>query len=185
VVDGIDCFVSDDIGAGEQAARYLVGLGHRNIAFIGTAESQTTYLRYEGVKRALAQLGVEPDPRLLIQVEGYGEDDAAQAVSELIMQNSNFSAIVAFNDVMALGALGALEDQGVAVPERVSVVGFDDTISAYARPRLTTVACPKEDLGIQGVSKLLTRIHGDDSPPQVIRLTTRVVARESTRRVHA
>lgn len=183
IIPDIDCFVSDDVGAGEQAARYLVGLGHRQIAFIGAKESQTTELRYAGLSRALSELGIEPDPRLLVQVQGYGENDAGLAISELFMQNSSFTAVVAFNDVMALGALCALEDQGFKVPGRISVVGFDDTVSAYARPRLTTVACPKEELGVQGVTKLLARIEGDDSAPTINRLPTRVVVRDSTHSV--
>jgi DNA-binding LacI/PurR family transcriptional regulator len=177
----IDCFVSDDFGAGEQAARYLLGLGHRQIAFIGSKDSQTTVLRYEGVKSALSKSDIEPDPSLLITVDGYEEADGSRAVSELIVQNSEFTAVVAFNDVMALGALSAFEDQGLSVPERLSVISFDDTISGYTRPRLTTVVCPKHDLGAKGVAKLLARIEGDDSPPQIHKLPTRILARESTR----
>lgn len=182
LVPEIDCFVSDDVAAGKQAARYLVGLGHRSIAFVGAIDSQTTALRYEGVRQALAELGIESDPRLLVQVQGYAEADAFEAISQLVMNNVKFSAVVAFNDVMAIGVLGALQDQGFAVPGDVSVIGFDDTVSAYTRPKLTTVACPKEDLGEQGVLRLLERIEGDKSEPQVHRLPTTLIVRESARR---
>ncbi len=177
----IDCFVSADEAAGEQATRYLAGLGHRHIAFVGAVESETTRLRYRGMCKALTELGIECDSRLLVQVGGYGESDAYAAVTALLTRNVPFTAIVAFNDVMAHGVLNALLDQGLSVPERVSVVGFDDTVSQYTRPKLTTVACPSRALGEQGLLKLIARMNGDDSPPATHFLPTELVVRQSTR----
>ena len=98
------------------------------------------------------------------------------------MRNASFSAVIAFNDVVALGALNALEDHGFSVPGRISLVGFDDTVSAYSRPKLTTVACPKEQLGEQGVRRVLERIAGRvPEAATVHRLPVRLVARASTR----
>ncbi|HHW08442.1 MAG TPA: LacI family transcriptional regulator [Firmicutes bacterium] len=181
VTPAIDCFVSADEAAGEQAARYLIGLGHRHIAFVGAKDSETTRLRYGGVRKALAELGMEEDPRLLVLADGYSERDAYEAVGTLIGRNVSFTAIVAFNDVMAHGVLNALIDQGLSVPERVSVVGFDDTVSQYTRPKLTTIACPSRELGEKGLEKLLARLEGDDSPPQIYHLPTRLIVRQSTR----
>lgn len=181
MVEDIDCLVSDDVGAGEQAARYLVGLGHRSIAFIGASESHTSNLRYQGVKRALDALGIPEDPRLVVNASGYADEDARLAMSQLLASGCQFSSVIAFNDVMAVGVLNALEDQGIRVPQHVSIVGFDDTFSQYARPRLTTVACPKETLGEQAVKRLLARIEGDGQPTAHKYLPTRLIVRESTR----
>lgn len=183
IVEGVDCFVPDDVGGGEMAGRYLLGLGHRDIAFIGAVDSRTTDLRYEGLRGALAAAGVEHDPARLVRVGGYREADAAQAVQELLTGGAPFTAVVAFNDIMALGALNALEEQGLTVPGRVSLIGFDDTVSAYARPKITTVACPKEELGTRGVERLLARIGGDTGVPRVTPLPMHLVVRASTRAV--
>lgn len=181
-VEGIDCFVSDDVAAGEMVGRYLLGLGHRTIAFLGATDSHTTTLRYEGLRRAMEHAGWEHDPALLVCTPGYEEEDAAAAVEELILRNAPFTAVIAFNDVMALGALNALEDRGFSVPGRVSLLGFDDTISTYSRPKLTTVACPKTELGEQGVRRILERIAGQGPETRTVhRLPVRLVARESTR----
>jgi len=181
-VDGIDCFVSDDVAAGEMAGKYLLGLGHRAIAFLGATDSHTTELRYAGLRQAMAHVGIEHDPALLVCMPGYGEEDAARAVEELIIRNVPFTAVIAFNDVGALGALNALEDHGFSVPGRISLMGFDDTISAYSRPKLTTVACPKTELGEQGVRRILERIAGQGPETRAVhRLPVRLVARASTR----
>ncbi len=177
---GIDGFVTDDEGAGDLAGCYLLGMGHRALAFVGAADSETTRLRYAGLTRALRGAGLCPDPRLLVEVGGYAQHDAYAGVVHLITRNVPFTAVVAFNDVMALGVLNALEDQGLHVPGRVSVVGFDDTTSEYARPKMTTVACPKEALGVRGVRQLLARIRGDDSPPATHLLPPALIVRQST-----
>jgi DNA-binding LacI/PurR family transcriptional regulator len=177
----IDCFVSADEAGGEQAARYLIGLGHRCIAFVGAKDSETTNLRYRGVCKALAELDIDKDPRLLVLADGYSEGDAYTAVGTLIGRNAFFTAIIAFNDVMAHGVLNALIDQGLSVPERVSVVGFDDTVAKYTRPKLTTIACPSKDLGENGLQKLLSRIEGDDAAPQTYYLPPKLIVGQSTR----
>ncbi len=159
----------------------MIRLGHRHIAFIGATQSKTTELRYEGARRAFHEAGLETDDRLLVTVNSYDAQDAATAVTELLARGCTFSALLVFNDVMAVGALDALESQGIQAPEQVSICGFDDTVSAYSRPQLTTIACPSEDLGRQAVERLLQRIDGDKSPPTLHALPTRLIVRESTR----
>lgn len=176
----IDCYVPADVAGGAMAAGYLLGLGHRGIAFIGARDSRTTELRYQGVRQALAEAGSAHDADLLVRVGGFGEGDGAAAIHELLLRRVPFTAVVAFNDVVALGAQNALEDQGLRVPGRVSLVGFDDTVAAYSRPKMTTVACSKADLGEQAVRRLLARIAGDPAGPEVHPLPMHLVARAST-----
>lgn len=185
IVSEIDCYIVDDIAAGEQAAQYLIGLGHRRIAFLGAIDSQQTALRYQGVQRALLQHGLHPDPHLLVQVEGHTEEYVHKAISRLVVEKTEFSAIIAFNDIMALGALSALDDFGFTIPEDVSVLGFDDTLAAYSRPKLTTMAFPKQALGEQAVLRLISHIEGSKQPPAVHMLPPELVVRQSTRRIAA
>jgi len=180
IVADIDCFVPDDVAGGEMAAGYLLGLGHRRIAFLGTRDSRTTELRYAGVRHALTDFGIEHDPALVVHAPGFAEADGARAVHELIGRRTGFTAVVAFNDVLAVGALNALEDQGIGVPGRISLIGFDDTVSAYSRPKMTTVACPVAVLGERAVQRLLARLEGEDAPPTVHPVPMRFVVRSST-----
>lgn len=179
--DAIDCFVGDDVAGAADLARFLVGLGHRRIAFLGAEESRTTELRYAGLRAVLSATGVTDGDEFCVRVAGYREEDGYAATIELIRRNVGFTALVAFNDVMAMGALNALEDQGLHVPERVSVAGFDDTVSRYTRPKLTTVAYPIGELGRAALTRLIERIRGLDAPPELFRLPTALVVRDSTR----
>lgn len=180
-----DCFVSDDEAAGTLAGRYPIGLGHRHIAFVGAPNSRTTELRSYGVQQALVEAGISVDPRLTVQAEGYAEEDAGRAVLQLLSHGVPFTAVVAFNDVMGIGVLTALETQGLSVPQHISVVGFDDTVSVYARPRLTTVACPKVSLAQLATERLIELIEKGHTEPAVQRLPVQLIVRESTRAVPA
>lgn len=178
----IDCLLHDDQAAGEIAGRYLLGLGHRQIAFLGNVESRATELRYTGLSTALRAAGIDNDPALKVEVPGYREDDGMLALGALMARNVSFTAVVAVNDIFALGTLNALETQGLTVPAHVSLVGFGDTISSYTRPKLTTIAYPKRELGIQGARRLLARVVGDyEGPTAAWRLPVSLVVRESTR----
>lgn len=105
----------------------MIRLGHRHIAFIGATQSKTTELRYEGARRAFHEAGLETDDRLLVTVNSYDAQDAATAVTELLARGCTFSALLVFNDVMAVGALDALESQGIQAPEQ----GFHLRIRRY------------------------------------------------------
>jgi DNA-binding LacI/PurR family transcriptional regulator len=179
--EGLDCFVADDLEAGRQLGRYLFGLGHRAVAFLGPPDSAAAAQRARGLEEAMAEAGVAPDPRLRVELDGHGEGSGYRGVEILLARGVRFTAVVAFNDAVALGALNALEDQGLRVPERVSVAGFGDTVSAYARPKITTVTYPKEELGRLALDRLLQRIGGWQGPPEVRRLPVGLAVRQSTR----
>ncbi len=182
VVQDTDSFVPDDIGGGALASRYLLGLGHRRIAFLGSRDSRTTELRYAGFCQALAAAGLEHDPDLLVLADGYDERAASRAVDTLIARHLPFTALVAFNDIMALGALQALQRQGLGVPDWVSLIGFDDTVSAYACPQMTTISCSKETMGREAVRQLLRRMGGDGGALCQRRLPMGLTVRASTTR---
>jgi DNA-binding LacI/PurR family transcriptional regulator len=185
ITSAVSCFVGDDVLGGAQATKHLLELGHRRIAFLGSLHSEASRLRHAGVKQALAEAGQEADDKLFIPAQGYTEANAYQAMRRRINGNSPFSAVICFNDVMAIGAINALLDLSLAVPNDMSVIGFDDTLVAYARPKLTTVAYPTEEIGRSAAAHLIARVEGQILPPLVTRCATRLVVRESTRAFQA
>jgi DNA-binding LacI/PurR family transcriptional regulator len=134
-------FGCDNESGGYQATKHLLELGRKSIAYIGhkVAYSPEHAARYEGYAKALREAGLEPDDRLQVPADnsqelGYG------AVQKLLDASEPFDAVFAVTDLIAIGAMRALADNGVAVPGDVSVVGFDDMpLAAHVSPALTTV----------------------------------------------
>ncbi|MGC9198864.1 MAG: LacI family DNA-binding transcriptional regulator [Acidobacteriaceae bacterium] len=144
------------------ALEHLQRLGHRRIAFIkGQSFSSDTEIRWQAIVRVAAQLQIPIDPHLVIALEG---DDPSStpgrvATHKLLASQARFSAIFAFNDLSAMGAIVALREAGVEVPEQVSVVGFDDVLGAATNyPPLTTVRQPMQEMGRAAATALLERI---------------------------
>ena len=131
---------SDNFRGGEQATQHLIGLGRTHIAFLGEANSHYPEFndRYQGYLHAHAEAGLAADEQLyrIAHTEQGGHD----AVCQMIAQGARFDAIFAASDLIALGAMRALQEHGRDVPGDVSIVGFDDILAAsLARPPLTTV----------------------------------------------
>jgi LacI family transcriptional regulator len=200
---GVPCVVVDrDLGAtpvdqvlvdneqgGYLAGEHLIDLGHRRIAcLVGPNDLTPSAGRIAGFQRALADAGLALAAEDLVRGNGR-PDGGAAAVRELLQRRNiatgDITAIFAFNDQMAIGAVGALQRAGHRVPQDVSVVGFDDIPqSAAIYPALTTVAQPIGEMGSTGVRLLLDRIARgqpqDHGSCQRVRLSTRLVVREST-----
>jgi DNA-binding LacI/PurR family transcriptional regulator len=170
---GITNVVLDHELAANLALKHLVGLGHREIAFIkGQAFSSDTETRWNAILKAAAQLGISISPELTVQLEGFDTSPRLgyKVVAALIKAHPGnagkppFTALFAFNDISAMGAIRALRESGVHVPEDVSVVGFDDIRSAaYQNPSLTTVRQPLRKMGTIAAETVLRRI-GDGRP---------------------
>lgn len=172
------------------ALHHLVQLGHREIAFFkGHPRSGDTQPRWDGICRAAQELGVQVRPELTIQLHGIAADTEPSTPEEgyayarqLLERGHRFTALFAFNDISAIGAVSALRDAGLRVPEDVSVVGFDDIPSAaFQNPRLTTVRQPLDRMGDLAAETLLHRISGANDVREVITVEPELVARESTR----
>jgi LacI family transcriptional regulator len=164
-----------------QATAHLLQLGHRRIGVItGRRDGSATRARLQGHYAALAEAGIMPDPRLEAEADFLVSGGAAGAERLLALADPP-TAIFAFNDCMAVGALHAARARGLRLPDDLSVVGFDDTPEAEAAyPGLTTVYQPLKELGRMAVS-LLVRLT-DDHPyePLHVELATRLVVRSST-----
>lgn len=155
------CLAVDGWGGAYAATRHLIDLGHRDIVHImGILPGEDAVARRDGYIQALkdAQLSVNPD---LIIPGNFVEQSGYDAVEALLRRDVRFSAIFAANDLMAFGAILALHQHGIAIPEQVSVVGFDDErYAAFSIPPLTTVRQPIAELGRFAVEALFDLMEG-------------------------
>jgi LacI family transcriptional regulator len=176
----IDQVLVDNHKGGFDAGQYLLGLGHRRFAcVVGPSDLTPSAGRIAGFRHALADAGVELPAEAIVRGNGR-HDGGMAAAQELIARGVDFTAVFAFNDLMAIGVIGAFQRAGCRVPEDVSVIGFDDIPQASATyPAVTTIAQPIAEMGRCAVRLLLDRIAKRDSPYQRIALTTTVVERES------
>jgi len=176
----------DHILAARYALEHLKHLGHRAIAFIkGQTFSSDTRARWRAICRVASDLGIEINPRLVTQLEdhGLGTDPGSIATVRLLERGVHFTAIFAFNDLAAIGAITVLREAGIQVPAQVSVVGFDDILSAATNnPPLTTVKQPMKEMGRVAASTLLQMIHSEKQewPKHPIRVLPAFVERQST-----
>ncbi|TPK60926.1 LacI family transcriptional regulator [Mesorhizobium sp. B2-4-15] len=151
----------DNMGGAKEAMRVLLQAGHRRIVHLAGIEAhRDTHARIAGIASALAELGLSLAD-IAIEYDSFTEEHGYNSVKRLIAQKVDFTALFAGDDEIAAGAIAALKESGRAVPEDVSVVGFDD--SFYARhlaPALTTVRLPIATVGELAVEMLLKVIEG-------------------------
>jgi LacI family transcriptional regulator len=177
----IDQVLVDNNQGGRLAGEHLIGLGHRQIAcIVGPSDLTPSAGRIAGFCSALADAGLNLEADALVRGNGR-PDGGAEAARELLAREGTFTAVFAFNDQMASGAMAAFQRAGRQAPDDVSIVGFDDVPQAAATfPALTTVAQPIAAMGALGVRLLLDRIAHRAAPNQREVLSTRLVIREST-----
>jgi LacI family transcriptional regulator len=179
--EGIPAVSAAHASGAKRATEHLLSLGHRRIAAVTGPEGwMATEERRHGYHAALAAAGVMPDPRLVVTSNWLisGGFEATQTLLELPEPPT---AIFAFNDNLAVGAMRAARTAGVRVPEDLSVVGFDDTEeAAIVTPALTTVRQPLAEMGRMAVSLLGRLLEGQQVEALSVELATRLVVREST-----
>jgi DNA-binding LacI/PurR family transcriptional regulator len=176
--------VIDQLQGARLATQHLIGLGHRTVAEIsGPLEWHDARFRHQGWLASLASAGLAPGPSVASDWTAAGGHAAAR---ELLGLRQGFSALFVGNDQMALGAMSALRDAGLQVPEDVSVVGFDDVPeAAFFDPPLTTVRQDFQALGRQSVDYLTTLIDAPDTLPHQRVLHPQLIVRASTTKASA
>jgi LacI family transcriptional regulator len=186
--------VLDHHAAVEQALKHLYELGHRRIAIMrGPHAIPDSEFRWKSIQRVAKEIGLKLDPELVIRIDASGWSTKSgqhpmapeigyKPIKALLERTRAFTAIFCFNDIAAIGAIRALKDAGLNVPGDVSVVGFDDILSAaYFTPSLTTVRQPLAEMGRRGAEVLLERIADKEKPfPSEIVVSPELVVREST-----
>ncbi len=168
-VPGVTNIVLDHARAAMLALEHLKRLGHRRMAFIkGQEFSSDTAVRWDSVRAAAAELGIEIKDRLVMQLEGESSSpELGYLVTRTLLASGEpFTALFAFNDISAIGAIQALREAGRRIPEDVSVVGFDDIQSAaFQNPGLTTVRQPLRQMGVLAAETVLQRINAPAKQP--------------------
>src|SRR6266705_7147396 len=168
-VPGVTNIVLDHARAAALAMEHLTKLGHRQMAFIkGQAFSSDTAIRWESVRTATEGLGVTIKDGLVGQLEGESSSPELgyHVTKKLIASGEPFTALFAFNDISAIGAIQALREAGRQIPQDVSVVGFDDSQSAASQnPSLTTVRQPLREMGVLAAETVLERINAPVKQP--------------------
>lgn len=191
-LQGASNVVIDHDGAAELAIEHLVELGHERIAvFRGPAVIPDSEDRWRAIRESSEKMGLSIDPRLVFELGSEPENGAfsldeffreGYAIGkEMAARRDEYTALFAFNDPSAIGAMRALLEAGIRVPEDVSVVGFDDIDSAaFHNPGLTTIKQPLKQMGSIAADTLLGRLAGESDFPEEVSVEPTLVVREST-----
>ena len=176
-VPGMYAVTSDNEGGGRQVAQHLIALGHKRVAILtGAISWPGGDRRFAGFTEVATEAGLE----VPIWRSPAWTMSAARATSRALIAGYRPTAIFAANDVLAVGALRAAEDEHLVVPRDLSIAGFDDfDFATMVRPELTTVRIDFAELGEWAAETLITRIEGGDPAP-VVTLPTTLVVRGST-----
>ena len=165
----------------KRLTRHLTELGHTRIAHIsyGGLEYQGADERYRGYRQALDEAGLAYDPALLREGD-YSASSGFAAMTSLLEAHTDFTALFASNDTVALGAMAALRQRGLRIPEDVAVVGYDDIpMAAYAAPPLTTIRSPALEHGRLAGEMLINLIRGEPVDKVQVQLGLDLIIRES------
>lgn len=181
----------DNERGGYIALQHLCALGHRNIAFIrGPRQLWDSSRRWDGVLRFAKERGLPLKEKWIVELTGSsdpasGFEEGMLLTRAMIERHPGFSALLAFDDLTSFGAIRAIRDAGMRVPEDCSVLGFDDVpYAAISSPSLSTIRQPMEQMGTLAVERLLREIHGEEKVElqdgRVDLLAPALVHREST-----
>jgi DNA-binding LacI/PurR family transcriptional regulator len=176
------CIAIDDWQGGQLATQHLLSLGHRRIGMIRrTPTSALSHLRYTAFQNMLEAANIPLDPDLVIVGEA-GQASGYVAMQKLLALAEPPTAVFAHNDVLAMGAISAIDHAGRKVPNDISIVGYDDTINAaYLNPPLTTVKMPIAEMGRLAGQTILDLIkNGASFSPQTTTLPVELIIRAST-----
>ena len=169
-LEGLSSVTTDDTQAGHLAVEHLVKLGHRKIVVIGGSRdvSDIARLRFAGCEQAFQKENIAFDPELDYATGRFSFADGYRAMEELLARKREFTAVFAMADVMAIGAIRALKDHGLRVPEDVSVIGLDGlTMGDYTVPKLATVRQSVEELSERSIQMLQSQIEGKSGTKHV------------------
>jgi LacI family transcriptional regulator len=179
---GLPSATVDDHEGAALAVEHLARLGHRRIAHLGGPQDVSTgHARYEGFEAGMARAGLEVDRALVCFGSAFTEPEGERLCRDLLDVDPRPTAILAGNDLMALGCYDVLAARGMHCPRDVSVVGFNDMpFSERFNPPLTTVRVPHYEIGFAAAELLLDRLLEAETPPRNVVLPPRLVVRSST-----
>lgn len=165
-----------------RACKYLAELGHTRVAYLSKEKNEASaYERYYGFRHSSELFGFDKDERLVAESQMRIDSAFESMMTILERLDEPPTAVLAYNDIIALGAMSALQQYGLSIPSDVSVVGFDDIrLARESVPPLTTVHVPKKLMGAVAVQRLLHVIQGQSEPLNKVLIPTKLKIREST-----
>jgi DNA-binding LacI/PurR family transcriptional regulator len=172
----------DNVQAAKAAVEHLIELGHERIACITNAARPYTSAnqRYEGYKAAIENAGLAFDESF-VRYADFNGHSGYDRMKSLLNNNLNFTAVFVASDSVAFGAMAAIRDAGLRIPEDISIVGFDDIpMASYVTPNLTTIQIPAKEIAEQSCHLLMQLMQGDLSQNRAITLPTQLIIRQST-----
>lgn len=180
-----DHIAIDNIAASHAAVQHLVSLNREKIAFIGSQPGdlrQSAHLRFQGYRQALKAAGLEFTEERVANTAQFGRMDGLKAMRSLLSSKHPPDAVFCYNDLVAIGAIRAINESGRRIPDDIAVIGIDDIEEGrFSTPTLTTVAPNKDYIGRLAVQALIARIEGKPvSPPYDVQPPFRLITREST-----
>ncbi len=180
--DKVSSVIVDDNKGGYEAASYLISLGHNRIGLIGRNSEGSILKRIDGYKQALQDNGINYEEELIRESEN-GVETGYKAMKEYLVRMKELpTAIFATTDLTAIGAMRAIKEKGMKVPDDISIIGYDDvTISSYIDPPLTTMRIRKQELGREAVSELIRLL--EDKEGKRIILQAELIVRGTCRKI--
>jgi len=165
-----------------KACKHLSSLGHSRIAYLsGDSVETSAQERLFGFRRSQEIFGLDGDQDLVIMNCKSRIDEGFEAMNAILKLPDLPTAVVAYNDLIAAGAMDAIKQRGLSIPQDISIVGFDDIgLASEVNPGLTTVHVPKRTMGIMAVQSLLQVIKGKEKPVKKMLVPTRLVIRDTT-----
>lgn len=187
-IQGVTNVILNHQHAAELGIGHFFALGHREIAVIkGQDFSSDTQIRWETIKKAAQKRGLKIEPKLVAQLEGDipSPEIGYVAMKKILAAGKNFTAVFSFNDISAIGAIRALQEAGLRVPEDVSVLGFDDIYAAaFHNPALTTIRQPLFEMGRLAAQTVLNQLRHNENEseeiPQTLTVEPELIIRNST-----
>lgn len=180
VIEGIDTITINDLRGAELATRHLVDKGHQKIGFIGIKDSKTTEQRLMGYQKALTEAGLEMEASYIEMGENFSREDGYQLAQKLYRRCPDLTALFVYNDNMAAGALDYFNDLGLRVPGEMAIVGYDNSVASYTRPKLTTMDLYKEKMVEVAMDLLFRRIAREEFPFRHEQIQPQLVIGESS-----
>jgi len=188
---GLSSVLVDNVAGGALAMRHLLDLGHQRIAVIrGPEEMFDSAPRWAGVCRVAAEAGIQLDPKLVCQLPSLLDsissfEGGLHCARQLLASGRSFTAVLAFDDLTALGVVRGLAEAGLRVPQDCSVLGFDDVLpGVVATPSITTISQPLKEMGLMAANWVLEAIeswdHGVAPTPRLHKMQPGIVLRDST-----
>ncbi|OSC40836.1 LacI family DNA-binding transcriptional regulator [Mycobacterium decipiens] len=178
----IAAVIPDDPSGMTQAVEHLVGLGHTRIAHLaGPFSTPMGVMRSAAFRHAAGDAGVADDPALTVECAGWSEADGATALRELLDRGVEFTAVIAANDLIALGCYDVFAEAGIDCPEQISLVGYNDIpFLDKLRPPMTSVRIPQAAVGAEAARLLLDCIEEPSRMPGTVLMPVTLMVRGST-----